>query len=118
MRNLFLPCASLRLLLPDILVNHHSLIYLDTDLIFLQSLQELWKEFGSFSSKTLIAGISRFGEEDQNRQINSGILLMNLTQMRQVQWTQKNLLVAQENIHKHIFDQVNGINSINRFIIE
>jgi len=96
MRNLYLPCASLRLLIPDILRNHETVIYLDTDIIVMESIQELWKEFGSFFSQTLIAGTSLFGEEDRDRQINSGVMLMNLTRMRQIQWTQKNLRIAQE----------------------
>jgi len=104
MRNHFLPCAAMRLFIPEILVNHKTLIYMDTDMIVFENLRELWKEFGAFSRKTLIGGVPVLG---QGRRINSGLMLMNLTRMRRIQWTQKNVRIGLDNLHiTRVYDQV------------
>jgi len=90
MQNLFAPCATLRLFLPEILINYKSLVYLDTDIILLRSIQELWKEFDSFS-KTALIGMS---PTNQLNDTNTGVILMNLTRMREAEWTQKIRAVA------------------------
>jgi UDP-xylose:glucoside alpha-1,3-xylosyltransferase len=98
MRKLFRPCATLRLFLPDLLPDLTSVIYLDTDIIFLESLSKLWAEFNNFRSVTLSAlapclfhyGTPRnlvpyYGESG----LNAGLMLMNLSRMRESRWTNK-----------------------------
>lgn len=97
MRRLFRPCATLRLFLPDLL-DYDSIIYLDTDIIFLRNIESLWSEFDNFRELTLGAmgpclfhyGTSRnsvpyYGSSG----LNAGVMLMNLSRMRNTQWTRK-----------------------------
>lgn len=41
MKRLFRPCATLRLFIPDLIVGVDKLVYVDTDVIFLNRPQEL-----------------------------------------------------------------------------
>jgi lipopolysaccharide biosynthesis glycosyltransferase len=50
---LFKKCATLKLWLPDLLPQERAVINLDTDMIVLESLKELWAEFSSFSDTTI-----------------------------------------------------------------
>ncbi|XP_036431401.1 glucoside xylosyltransferase 1 [Colossoma macropomum] len=96
---LFKPCASQRLFLPMILKEVDSLLYVDTDVLFLRPVELLWDLFMQFNSSQLaamapeheeprIAWYNRFARHPYYGMtgINSGVMLMNLTRMRRVQF--------------------------------
>uniref|UniRef100_A0A0A9XB39 UDP-D-xylose:beta-D-glucoside alpha-1,3-D-xylosyltransferase n=1 Tax=Lygus hesperus TaxID=30085 RepID=A0A0A9XB39_LYGHE len=98
-RKLFKPCASQRLFLPSLLTNIDSVLYVDTDVLFLSPPESVWKYFDSMNSTQLAALAPE--HEDPNTGwynrfarhpfygklgLNSGVMLMNLTRMRQFQW--------------------------------
>ncbi|BFZ15993.1 hypothetical protein BsWGS_19031 [Bradybaena similaris] len=98
-KKLFKPCASQRLFLPDLLKSVDSLIYVDTDTLFFQSLADLWSHFALFNEKQLAGLVSeaedgtagwynRFANHPFYGQfgVNSGVMLMNLTRLRQTSW--------------------------------
>ncbi|KAH9518729.1 Glucoside xylosyltransferase 1 [Bulinus truncatus] len=98
-KNLFKPCASQRLFLPKILESVDSLIYVDTDTLFLRSLSDLWSHFSQMNQSQLAGVVSeaedgtagwynRFANHPYYGQygVNSGVMLMNLTRMRQTTW--------------------------------
>ncbi|XP_074050836.1 glucoside xylosyltransferase 1 isoform X4 [Macrotis lagotis] len=94
-KKLFKPCASQRLFLPLILKEIDSLLYVDTDILFLRPVDDLWSLLKKFNS-TQIAAMAPEHEEPRigwyNRfarhpfygktGINSGVMLMNLTRIR------------------------------------
>ncbi|XP_044136289.1 glucoside xylosyltransferase 1 isoform X1 [Bufo gargarizans] len=94
-RKLFKPCASQRLFLPLILRDVDSLLYVDTDILFLSSVDDIWSFLNEFNS-TQIAAMAPEHEEPRigwyNRfarhpyygktGINSGVMLMNMTRIR------------------------------------
>lgn len=98
-RKLFKPCASQRLFLPHILSHIDSVLYVDTDTLFLSPLRLIWKHFGEMNSSQMAA--LAFEHEDPNTGwynrfahhpfygpygVNSGVMLMNLTRMREFHW--------------------------------
>ncbi len=120
-RKLFRLCASQRIFLPvkinsiffmliflilylyqDLLSNVDSLLYVDTDVLFLSSLDDIWSFFEKFNSTHLAALAPEHEEEFQgwyNRfarhpywgklGLNSGVMLMNLTRMREFKFSDK-----------------------------
>ena len=96
---LFKPAAAQRLFLASILVGTDSVIYIDTDVLFLRPPEDLWFEFKRFD-KNQIAGMSPecMGETEcwytkyarhsspPPFGVNSGVMLMNLTRMRKLNW--------------------------------
>ncbi|XP_063783389.1 glucoside xylosyltransferase 1 isoform X3 [Pseudophryne corroboree] len=94
-RKLFKPCASQRLFLPLILKDVDSLLYVDTDILFLRPVDDIWSFLGQFNSSQ-IAAMAPEHEEPRigwyNRfarhpfygktGINSGVMLMNMTRIR------------------------------------
>nr|XP_033815166.1 glucoside xylosyltransferase 1 isoform X2 [Geotrypetes seraphini] len=94
-KKLFKPCASQRLFLPLILKDVDSLLYVDTDILFLRPVDDIWAFLRKFNS-TQIAAMAPEHEEPRigwyNRfarhpyygktGINSGVMLMNMTRMR------------------------------------
>jgi len=42
------PCASFRLFLPEVLAETDSVLYVDSDVLFLAPPQEIWKHFAKF----------------------------------------------------------------------
>ncbi|XP_053572701.1 glucoside xylosyltransferase 1 isoform X1 [Bombina bombina] len=94
-RKLFKPCASQRLFLPVILKDVDSLLYVDTDILFLRPVDDLWSFLKAFNA-TQIAAMAPEHEEPRigwyNRfarhpyygktGINSGVMLMNMTRIR------------------------------------
>ncbi|XP_031439101.1 glucoside xylosyltransferase 1 isoform X2 [Clupea harengus] len=94
-KKLFKPCASQRLFLPILLKEVDSLIYVDTDILFLRPLEDVWALLSRFNS-TQLAAMSPEHEEPRiawyNRfarhpfygttGVNSGVMLMNLTRIR------------------------------------
>merc|ERR1719454_436227 len=91
------PCASFRLFLPQVMKKKDSVIYVDSDVLFLSNVQELWDQFQNFNENQVGALAPRAGwhfkvpSMNQNyimtpngrvTQVNSGVFLMNLTRMR------------------------------------
>nr|XP_061825561.1 glucoside xylosyltransferase 1-like isoform X2 [Nerophis lumbriciformis] len=94
-RKLFKPCASQRLFLPLILKEVDSLLYVDTDILFLQPVEYIWALFTEFNASQLaavapeheeprIGWYNRFARHPYYGQtgINSGVMLMNMTRLR------------------------------------
>lgn len=84
--------ASFRLLLPEILPEYDSLVYIDCDVIVRQDVGKLWRETDlgdNYLGVVFEAPIENQAERaravgcDPQRYFNSGFLLMNLKQMRQ-----------------------------------
>ncbi|KAJ3612066.1 hypothetical protein NHX12_020343 [Muraenolepis orangiensis] len=94
-KKLFKPCASQRLFLPLILKDVDSLVYVDSDVVFLQPLDPLWALLWRFNA-TQLAAVAPEHEEPRlawyNRfarhpffgatGLNSGVMVMNLTRIR------------------------------------
>lgn len=98
-QSLFKPCASQRLFLPSMLPEEDAVIYVDADVLFLRPIEELWRLFGSMNSSQLAAlapesedyatnWYRRFARHPfyQPLGVNSGVMLMNLTRMREFRW--------------------------------
>ncbi|XP_029350637.1 glucoside xylosyltransferase 1-like isoform X3 [Echeneis naucrates] len=94
-KKLFKPCASQRLFLPLILKDIDSIVYVDSDILFLQPVDRLWAFLSRFNASQLaamapeheeprIAWYSRFARHPfyGTTGINSGVMLMNMTRMR------------------------------------
>ncbi|XP_073950383.1 glucoside xylosyltransferase 1-like [Choristoneura fumiferana] len=97
--NLFSKCAAQRLFIPKLIPHIDSMIYVDTDTLFLGPADELWDIFSEFNS----SHISALAVENDNPNVswytrfakhpfygkyglNSGVMLMNLTRMRDFGW--------------------------------
>ncbi|XP_051547395.1 glucoside xylosyltransferase 1 [Myxocyprinus asiaticus] len=104
---LFKPCASQRLFIPLILKEVDSLLYVDTDVLFLQPVELIWGMLAHFNSNQLvavapeheepqIAWYSRFSRHPYYGKtgINSGVMLMNMTRMRMAQFKNDMTLVG------------------------
>ena len=48
------PCASFRLFLPEVLSDVDSVLYVDSDVLFLAPPQDLWSNFGQFNKHQVI----------------------------------------------------------------
>lgn len=94
-KKLFKPCASQRLFLPLILQDVDSLLYVDTDILFLQPVEDIWALLSRFNSSQLaavapeheeprIGWYNRFARHPYYGRtgINSGVMLMNMTRIR------------------------------------
>nr|CAD7608012.1 unnamed protein product [Timema genevievae] len=99
-RRLFKPCASQRLFLPAVLADIDSLLYVDTDTLFLGPLEDVWHHFELMNSSQIAAltpehedpntgWYNRFARHPYYGKlgVNSGVMLMNLTRMRLFSWT-------------------------------
>ncbi|XP_030061543.1 LOW QUALITY PROTEIN: glucoside xylosyltransferase 2-like [Microcaecilia unicolor] len=98
-RKLFKPCAAQRLFLPVILQDVDSLLYVDTDVLFLRSMDDIWAFLKEFNATQLaamapeheipkIGWYSRFARHPYYglTGLNSGVMLMNLTRIRKTQF--------------------------------
>uniref|UniRef100_H2ZK09 UDP-D-xylose:beta-D-glucoside alpha-1,3-D-xylosyltransferase n=1 Tax=Ciona savignyi TaxID=51511 RepID=H2ZK09_CIOSA len=105
-RRLFKPCASQRLFLPSILQDVDSILYVDTDILFLSPVQEMWGEFDKFNSTQLsalspehedprVGWYSRFARHPYYgvTGVNSGVMLMNLTRIRNAEFKWQQMLL-------------------------
>lgn len=94
-KKLFKPCAAQRLFLPVILKDVDLLLYVDTDVLFLRPMDDIWSFFKAFNSSQLaamapehevpkIGWYSRFARHPFYgvTGVNSGVMLMNLTRIR------------------------------------
>jgi len=98
-KKLFKPCASQRLFLPSLLLDVDSLLYVDTDTLFLTTPLKVWEHFDLMDDSQMAAvapehedhatgWYNRFARHPYYGElgVNSGVMLMNLTRMRQFQW--------------------------------
>lgn len=98
-KKLFKLCASQRLFIPMLLQDVDALLYIDTDVLFLRPVEEIWSFFYHFNASHLAAAApehespsagwyNRFARHPYygSLGINSGVMLMNLTRIRQFQW--------------------------------
>ncbi|XP_043933910.1 glucoside xylosyltransferase 2 [Protopterus annectens] len=105
-KKLFKPCAAQRLFLPVILRDVDSLLYVDTDVLFLRPVEDIWSFLNRFNSTQLaamapeheipkIGWYSRFARHPfyGAAGVNSGVMLMNLTRIRNTQF-KNNLIPA------------------------
>ncbi|CAG7822334.1 unnamed protein product [Allacma fusca] len=89
-------CSTQRLFFPLLLPDVENIIYLDADTLFFSNVLDLWKYFGRMN-KTQFAAMGPDGMPPAKgtysgasfpfygpRGLNSGVLLMNLTRMREV----------------------------------
>ncbi|CAL8318533.1 unnamed protein product [Lota lota] len=94
-KKLFKPCASQRLFLPLILKDVDSLVYVDSDIVFLRPPQRLWAMLSRFNASQLaamapeheeprVAWYNRFARHPFYgvAGLNSGVMLMNMTRIR------------------------------------
>ncbi|XP_032296689.1 glucoside xylosyltransferase 2 isoform X2 [Drosophila virilis] len=100
-KTLFKPCAAQRLFLPSLLTEVDSLLYVDTDILFLSPITDIWKFFDKFNDSQIAAlapehengnvgWYNRFARHPFYGElgVNSGVMLMNLTRMRNFNWEQ------------------------------
>ncbi|XP_051546234.1 glucoside xylosyltransferase 1 isoform X2 [Myxocyprinus asiaticus] len=94
-KKLFKPCASQRLFLPLILKEVDSVLYVDTDILFLRPVEDIWKFLSGFNSSHVaamapeheeprIGWYNRFARHPYYGKtgVNSGVMLMNMTRIR------------------------------------
>ncbi|KAK7085010.1 hypothetical protein SK128_013532 [Halocaridina rubra] len=88
-------CSAAKLFLKDVFHDMDSLIFLDTDMIFMQPPEDLWKEFKNFETRNVIGLIPHLHHYNPPFNdfpvygftgINSGVLLLNLTRIRKFPW--------------------------------
>ncbi|XP_035380662.1 glucoside xylosyltransferase 2 [Electrophorus electricus] len=104
-KRLFKPCAAQRLFLPVILKDVDSLLYVDTDVLFLRPMDDIWAFLKAFNGTQLaamapeheipkIGWYSRFARHPFYgvTGVNSGVMLMNLTRIRSTLF--KNSMIA------------------------
>ncbi|XP_042896940.1 glucoside xylosyltransferase 1 isoform X2 [Parasteatoda tepidariorum] len=98
-KKLFKLCACQRLFLPSLLRHIDSLLYVDTDVVFIHPVEDLWLHFSKMNNSQIAAlspehedfatgWYNRFARHPfyEPLGVNSGVMLMNLTRMRAFQW--------------------------------
>lgn len=101
-RGLFKPCASQRLFFPYLIEGTDRVLYVDTDILFLRPLDDLWRLFDRFKPEQLAAlapegevaalnWYKRFAQHPyvQPLGVNSGVMLMDLRKMREARWRER-----------------------------
>ncbi|XP_029845555.2 glucoside xylosyltransferase 1-like [Ixodes scapularis] len=101
-KKLFVPCATQRLFLPDMLPNEDAVLYVDADTLFVNPVEELWSVFEEMNESHLTAlghEIEDVGPNWYHQRsktpfhppfgANSGIMPMNLTRMRSFDWVSR-----------------------------
>ena len=92
---LFKKCATVKLWLPELLLSERAVINLDTDMLVLESLDELWRELSDFPPSSFLGFVEEqyygAGWYDHYRRlkagrhgINSGTLLFDLGKARKI----------------------------------
>lgn len=124
--HLFKPCASFRLFLANAnsLPSVDSIIYVDTDTLFLQPPEDLWQYFAKFN-QSHIAGLARECQKGQQHcwyennarhrfvepyGVNTGVMLMNLTRMRKVLWENELIEIYWDNKEKLAYGDQDVLN--------
>jgi len=102
MKEMFRVCATERLFIPDMFPKLDKAIYVDTDLIFMRPVEDLWAHFDNFDSQQVAAMAPCLLHYNSHRNsvpyygdtgLNAGIMHMDLDRMREMEggWTQTNL---------------------------
>lgn len=108
-RNLLSPCTTQRLFLPSLLLNDSDLVlYVDSDTIFLSPPHDIFAMLHQFNSKQFAA----FSPESQDNNswypksarhpfygsygLNSGVALMNLSRMREIEWERQVVMIYEQ----------------------
>lgn len=124
-KTLFRKCACQRLFIPDILQDVDAILYVDVDTLFLGPVYDVWKHFDLMNSTQMVALVN---ETDELRTgwysrfarhpfygatgLNSGVMLMNLTRMRQFGWGSYLSPIYKEYKTKIVFGDQDIINII------
>ena len=103
-RGLFKPCASERLFYPYLIETTDRVLYVDTDILFLRPIDDLWSLFDQLKPEQLAAlapegevaelnWYKRFAQHPyvQPLGVNSGVMLMDLAKMREARWRERML---------------------------
>lgn len=130
-KKLFKPCASQRLFLPSLLEDVDSVLYVDTDTLFLTSPLQIWEHFSKMNEMHMAAlapehedqstgWYNRFARHPYygNLGVNSGVMLMNLTRMRQFGWEKYVVPIYQEYKSKIVWGDQDIINIVFHFYAE
>ena len=116
--------SYIRLLLPEVLPNHDKVLYLDADLIVMDSLSELWKinieNFAAAAARdgmTITKGaalehIESFDFPKGHIYFNAGVLLLNLQVLREMQLLERVRVWAKKNSHLMKHNDQDALNVI------
>lgn len=98
-----LPCKHTKVILKDV----DSLLYVDTDVLFLRPVDDIWKFLRQFNATQLaamapeheipkIGWYSRFARHPfyGSAGVNSGVMLMNLTRIRSAQFKVRKYFIS------------------------
>lgn len=108
-RKLFKPCASQRLFYPYLIEGTDRVLYVDTDILFLRPVDDLWSFFGELAPEQIAAlapegenpdlnWYKRFAQHPyvQPLGVNSGVMLMDLEKMREARWRERMLAYREQ----------------------
>ncbi|KAM7307441.1 glucoside xylosyltransferase 1, partial [Ixodes scapularis] len=101
-KQLFKPCSTQRLFLPDILPNEDVVLYVDADTLFLHPVEDLLEAFEKMNERHLMA-LAHESEDEATSWyhqhgktpyippfgVNAGVMLINLTRMRNFGWVSR-----------------------------
>ncbi|KAI9562630.1 hypothetical protein GHT06_010084 [Daphnia sinensis] len=127
-KTIFKPCASVRLFLPNLLKEVDSVLYLDADTVFLDSPLRIWQHLSKMNDTQLVAAgpekydytngwYAKFARHPYYGKfgVNSGVMLMNLTKMRQFGWEKYVVSVFEQYKTRIVYADQDLINSIFHF---
>ncbi|XP_077494356.1 glucoside xylosyltransferase 1-like [Amblyomma americanum] len=108
-RNMFRPCATQRLFVPSLLPDEDAVIYADTDTMFMHPVEDLWRLFYAMNEQKLAAIAPETEDPALNPYrntslypfvepfgLNAGVMLMNLTRMRKIEFERHMLAIHRE----------------------
>jgi lipopolysaccharide biosynthesis glycosyltransferase len=116
--------SYIRLLLPEVLPNHDKVLYLDADLIVMDSLRELWdtniENFAAAAARdgmTITKGLDlehfeAFNFPKEHIYFNAGVLLLNLKVLREMQLLERVKVWAEKNSHLMKHNDQDALNVI------
>ena len=116
--------SYIRLLLPEVLPNHDKVLYLDADLIVMDSLRELWdtniENFAAAAARdgmTITKGpdlehFEAFNFPKEHVYFNAGVLLLNLKALREMQLLEIVKVWADKNSHLMKHNDQDALNVI------
>ncbi|KAJ8050731.1 Glucoside xylosyltransferase 2 [Holothuria leucospilota] len=96
------PCSTQRIFIPELLPMVDTVLYVETDTLFINRIEDIWQYLTRFNS-TQFAGMSPAHENPADgwynrnaRQpyygklgLDSGVMLLNLTRMREFKWSKR-----------------------------
>ncbi|CAN7937377.1 unnamed protein product [Ixodes hexagonus] len=101
-KQLFMPCSTQRLFLPDMLPEEDAVLYVDSDVLFLNPVEDLWGVFDKMNESQLMAQAYEIEDKAANWYqqhakapyvqpygVNAGVMPMNLTRMRSFGWVSR-----------------------------